>query len=89
MSGTKGDFAAKCNVVEMVTNPDQSITAVSLDGGAMMQLSLNGGTAQTLGITINKSKSIGGMWFSSNWDGVKTVDKQVNNWASQPIQVHN
>ena len=81
----KADYAAKCNVVEIVTNPVTGLsTAVSLDGGATMQLSLDS-NLQTLGITVYKNKNIGGMWFSTNWDGKTTIDKTVLNATTNPL----
>jgi hypothetical protein len=91
VTGTKADFAAKCNVDELVADPITGvITEVNLDGGAIMQLSLTGGTAQLLGVTVNKSKNVGGMWYSSNWDGKSaTIDKLVMNvgGSDSPIRV--
>jgi hypothetical protein len=74
----KANFAAKANVVELVSNPDGSVTVVNLDGGAVMQLAVtdNGGSGDTIAVTVHKSK--GGMWFSSEWNGSKTTEKVVS-----------
>ena len=85
-ASSTADFQAKCNVIELVTNPDNTVTAVSLDGGALMALSLDA-TNQKIGVTINKSKSLGGMWFSSGWDGKQTVNKPVANSTDAPIKI--
>jgi hypothetical protein len=79
VKGSLADFSAKANVIELVTNPeDSTVTAVSLDGGAIMQLSLDAST-QKLGIQVNFSKTKGGMWYANQWDGLKTVNKVINN----------
>ncbi|MBI3242539.1 MAG: Ig-like domain repeat protein, partial [Chloroflexi bacterium] len=79
------NFAAKANVIELVTNPDGSVTAVSLDSGAIIQLALTDATTDMVGVTVNKSK--GGLWFSSKWDGTKTVEKAIlNNGAIRITQ---
>jgi hypothetical protein len=85
----KANFSAKCNVVELVLDPaTQLVTAVSLDSGALMQLSVSQ-TNQTLGITISKSKANGGLWYSNNLgpNGV-TVDTLVKNSVAAPIRVN-
>ena len=67
-------FGAKCNVVE-ITNPAAPVT---LEGGAQMQIVMSppGGTnPQTASITIQKNA--GGLWYSSAWDGTKTVAKAL------------
>jgi hypothetical protein len=75
----KASFAAKATVVEQVMNADGSVTIVSLDGGAVIQLAVTDnstkGGVDTIGVTVNKSK--GGLWFSSQWDGTKTTEKQI------------
>jgi hypothetical protein len=69
-------FSSKATVVELVTNPDGSVTTVSLDGGAILQMAITDTTpADTIGVTVQKSK--GGLWFSSQWDGSKTVEKPI------------
>ncbi len=60
---------------------------ISIDGNATLQVDMtdNGepGTLDTIGITVwNKS---GGMWFSSNWNGTKTVQQ---NLAGGDLMVH-
>jgi hypothetical protein len=88
VTNSTADFQAKCNVNELITNSDGSITSVNLDGGALMALSLDGSSTQLLGITVNKSKNLGGMWYSSAWDGKQTVNKPVVNTSSTPIHVN-
>jgi hypothetical protein len=72
-------FTSKANVTEILPNGTQ----VSIEGNDVMQLTLSDGTprvpastARTLGITIQRTK--GGTWYSSSWDGTKTVEKQVS-----------
>jgi hypothetical protein len=50
---------------------------VALDGGAIMQLSVDA-SKQTLGIQINMSKGRGGIWYSSLWNGATTVTKTIS-----------
>ena len=71
------NFAAKANVVELVANPDGSVTAIGLDSGTVLQLALTDAASDTLAVMVNKSR--GGLWFSSNWDGSKTVEKGILN----------
>ncbi|MBI1761329.1 MAG: hypothetical protein HYR56_07835 [Acidobacteria bacterium] len=68
-------FGAKCNVVE-ITNP---ATPIALEGGAQMQIVMSppaGSSGQTASITVQKNG--GGMWYSSAWDGTKTVAKPLS-----------
>jgi len=69
-------FTSKANVTEILPNG----TTSSIEGNDVMGLSLTdystitGNTyPSTLGITINRTK--GGTWYSSDWDGAKTVEK--------------
>jgi len=66
-------FNGKANIQD-ITDPNSSI---SIDGNATLQVTMtdNGepGSSDTIGITVwNKS---GGLWFSSNWTGTKTVEQ--------------
>jgi hypothetical protein len=61
-------------VIKDLTNGNATV-----DANATMQLTMddngNPGSSDTLGITIwNKG---GGLWFSSNWNGVKTVEQLI------------
>jgi hypothetical protein len=69
-------FTSKANVTEILPNG----TTSSIEGNDVMSLSLTdystitGNTKpNTLGITINRTK--GGTWYSSDWNGAKTVEK--------------
>jgi hypothetical protein len=79
VNGWKANFAAKSNVVELVTNPDNTVTAVNLDSACVLQLAVTDSnstaTKDKLALTVNKSG--GGLWFSSKWDGVKSVEKDI------------
>jgi hypothetical protein len=66
-------FSAKANLQD-ITDP---INPISIDGNATLTITMtdNGepGTSDTIGITLlNKS---GGLYFSSNWNGTKTVEQ--------------
>jgi beta-glucosidase len=67
------NFSGKANITD-VTDP---LNPISLEGNATLQLWMtdNGepGTSDTLGIQV-LSKN-GGMWFSSNWSGTRTVEQ--------------
>jgi hypothetical protein len=67
-------FNGKANVQD-ITDP---LNVISIDGNATLQVNMtdNGDPApDTIGITVwDKS---GGMWFSSNWSGTKTVQQAM------------
>ena len=59
-----------------ITNP---LTPVSVDGNATLQVTMTDrgepGNTDDIGITVwNKS---GGLWYSSNWNGTKTVNQTL------------
>ena len=65
-------FNGKANIQD-ITDP---LNPISIDGNATLQVTMTDkgepGTVDTIGITVwNKS---GGLWFSSNWNGTKTVE---------------
>jgi hypothetical protein len=69
------NFSGKANITD-VTDP---LHPISVDGNATLQLWMtdNGdaSTSDTLGIQVlNKN---GGLWFSSNWTGIKTVEQSL------------
>jgi len=66
-------FNGKANIQD-ITNP---LLPISIDGNATLQVTMTDkgepGGSDTIAITVwNKS---GGVWFSSNWNGVKTVEQ--------------
>jgi len=76
-------FNGKANIQD-ITNP---LTPISIDGNAALQVTMtdNGepGSNDTIAITVwNKS---GGMWFSSNWTGTKTIEQTL---GGGNLQVH-
>ncbi len=75
VAGTAANFSGKANIID-VTDP---LNPISLEGNATLQLWMtdNGmpGSSDTLGIQV-LSKN-GGMWFSSNLNGVKTVEQTL------------
>jgi hypothetical protein len=76
INGSKANFTGKATIWD-ITNP-WHITSV--DNSATLQLWLtdNGepGSGDTLGIQVlNKS---GSLWFSSSWNGVKTVEQKLD-----------
>jgi len=65
----KASFGSKASIQD-VTNPN---LPVSIDGGATLQMTLTDGSPDTAGVVVLKKD--GGVWFSSGWDGTKTVEK--------------
>jgi hypothetical protein len=69
-------FTGKGNIQD-ITDP---LTPISIDGNASLQMTMTDkgepGSNDTLGIILwNKS---GGLWFSSNWNGTKTVEQTLS-----------
>jgi hypothetical protein len=73
VSGTQANFTGKASIQD-ITNP---LNPVSVDGNATLQVWVtdNGdpGSSDTLAIQV-LSKD-GGTWFTSNWDGTRTVEQ--------------
>ena len=68
-------FNGKANIQD-ITNP---LLPISIDGNATLQVTMTDkgepGSSDTIAITVwNKS---GGVWFSSNWDGVRTIEQTI------------
>jgi hypothetical protein len=66
-------FNGKANIQD-ITN---AATPIAIDGNASLQVTItdNGepGSTDKIGVTLwNKN---GGLWFSSSWDGTKTVEQ--------------
>jgi alpha-galactosidase len=75
VAGTKANFSSKANITD-ITDP---LNPISIGGNATLQVWMtdNGepGTSDTLGIQLlNKD---GGTWFTSNWNGTKTVEQTL------------
>jgi hypothetical protein len=75
VNATAANFTSKANITD-ITDP---LHPIALEGNATLQLWMtdNGepGSSDTLGIQVlNKN---GGMWFSSNWNGNKTVEQTL------------
>jgi hypothetical protein len=65
-------FSSKANVTD-ITNPN---APVGIDSGTVLQITVtdngnNGGTDK-LGITLQRKA--GGVWYSSSWNGTKTIE---------------
>ena len=75
VTGAKATFNGKANIQD-ITNP---AAPVSIDGNATLQVTLtdNGepGANDSLGITLWDKN--GGLWFSSRWDGTKTIEQTL------------
>ncbi|NBB23325.1 hypothetical protein GVN20_28500, partial [Runella sp. CRIBMP] len=72
-AGGTATFNGKANIQD-ITDP---LNVIAVDGNATLQVEMtdNGepGSTDMIGITVwNKS---GGLWFASNWDGVRTTQK--------------
>jgi hypothetical protein len=76
-------FNGKASIQD-ITNPAAS---VGLGGNATLQVTMTDrgepGSSDSIAITV--WNSAGGMWFSSNWNGVKTVEQTI---AGGNLQVH-
>jgi len=68
-------FNGKANVTD-ITNP---LSPVSVGGNSTLQVSMTDagepGTFDKIGIIV--FNNAGGMWFTSNWDGTKTVQQTL------------
>jgi PKD repeat protein len=69
-------FDSKANIQD-ITDP---LNPISIDGNAALQMTLtdNGepGSSDSIAITVwNKN---GGLWYSSNWDGTKTIEQSLD-----------
>src|SRR6185436_5006725 len=69
-------FNGKANIQD-ITDP---LNIIAIDGNATLQVSMDDkgepGNLDSISITVwNKN---GGLWFSSNWNGVKTTDKVLS-----------
>ena len=69
-------FNGKANIQD-ITNP---LAAISIDGNATLQVQMSDkgepGSSDSIAITVwNKA---GGLWFSSNWNGTKTVEQTLD-----------
>ena len=71
---SRAQFTSKANAIEI--NSDG--TETSIEGNDVMQLTLtdDGAGVKTLGITVQRTK--GGTWYSSNWSGTMTTEKQIS-----------
>jgi len=68
-----GTFSGKANIQD-ITNP---LAPISIDGGASLQITLTDkgepGSSDQVAVTLWDKN--GGLWFSSKWDGAKTVEQ--------------
>jgi hypothetical protein len=76
VDSTNATFDSKANIQD-ITDP---LNPISIDGNAALQMTLtdNGepGSSDSIAITVwNKN---GGLWYSSNWDGTKTIEQSLD-----------
>ncbi|MCK5217385.1 MAG: PKD domain-containing protein, partial [Methanosarcinales archaeon] len=76
VDSTNATFDSKANIQD-ITDP---LNPISIDGNAALQMTLtdNGepGSSDSIAITLwNKN---GGLWYSSNWDGIKTIEQNLD-----------
>jgi hypothetical protein len=73
VNGSMANFTGKANIQD-VTDP---LNPVSVEGNATLQLWMTDnealGTGDTLGIQVLGKG--GATWFSSNWDGTRTIEQ--------------
>ncbi len=72
----KATFVGKANIQD-ITNP---LNIIAVDGNANLQVTMtdNGepGSFDKIGITVwNK---LGGLWYSSNWNGTTTIEQTIS-----------
>ena len=65
-------FTSKANISELVGGVEQSI-----EGNCIMQLDMFDGNPDQLAVTVYRNG--GGIWYSSRWDGSKTLQKILAN----------
>jgi hypothetical protein len=73
-NNTTASFSSKANVQD-VTNPSNPI---GVDSGTVLKITVTTGSSPDtakLGITLQRRA--GGLWYSSNWSGTKTVEQQI------------
>jgi hypothetical protein len=69
VNGNQANFTSKANIQD-ITDPQNPI---SIEGNATLQLWITDGDNDTIGIQVlNKN---GGTWFTSNWDGTRTIEQ--------------
>ncbi|ARK09345.1 MBG domain-containing protein [Fibrella sp. ES10-3-2-2] len=71
----EAQFTSKANISEVINGVDQAI-----EGNCTMQFDMRAGstndkTGDEVAITVYRAK--GGIWYSNNWNGTKTVLKQI------------
>jgi hypothetical protein len=75
ISGNGGDLTCKATIEEITPGRRHAV----VDGNATLELAMTGqqadGAHGTLGIQVLGGG--GGLWFSSNWDGARTVEQPV------------
>jgi len=82
VTGNKAIFSAKCTVKELICGQ-----WVSVEGNAKLDVTMtdlnpaNPSLYDTLAITVFKAQ--GGVWYSSNWNGVYTVEQNVSLFKDQ------
>ena len=72
----QANFNGKASIQD-ITNP--AAPPLSVDGNATLQVNLTDrgepGANDSIGVTVyNKN---GGLWFSSNWSGTKTIEQLI------------
>src|SRR6185503_929292 len=66
-------FNGKANIQD-ITDP---LNTISIDGNGTLQVTLTDGgePGRTDSIGVTLYNKLGGVWFSSNWDGTKTIEQ--------------
>jgi len=77
-------FTGNTNIQD-ITDPTNII---AVDGGATLKVTLTDkgdpGSGDLIGVSFWRSDNKGGgLWFSSNWDGIKTVEQLLAGGNSQ------
>ncbi|GAA4409267.1 hypothetical protein GCM10023187_32300 [Nibrella viscosa] len=74
-AGGKAAYNGKASIQD-ITNP---LAVVAVDGNATLQVTMtdNGEPGSSDAIAITVWNKLGGLWFASEWDGVKTLEKTL------------
>jgi len=80
--GGEAVFSSKCTIKEW---NDSMLTWDSIEGGALLDITMTDNNLDnnpmtppdTIGITVLANKNNGGLWFSSNWNTLYTIEQEV------------
>ncbi len=78
LTANQSIFEAKANVKELVEISSGVYQWVSVEGNSPIRTTItDGGTTGTDKIAVTFFRASGGIWFSNNWDGIKTNEQAI------------